>query len=273
VAHVLQTGPRMKLTPFILAVSLAHAIPASADDAEPAGRPSFPHLGPDGVANERAGGLGLSIADPDAYLIRLGLRAQAVSTSGFGVYGSLAAGGITNLYVSDKAFGLGGLELGGLYHVAASSELDATFRAGVVLPTDAGDVLGYAVATVYQDPSNVVNALPARALRVAVTPTWHRDRVYLRADLGADLARGDGMDVSMVHADLAVALAPSPIGGAFEIQTLCIDQVDDCVHLFAATVQFQSQPGDAMHVGVGLPVMEDDLGEVYTLEAGYTSRF
>jgi hypothetical protein len=264
---------------LVSAFSILAATPAFAEDAvvPAAPAPAFSHLGPDGQGNEVGGTVGVSIpTEGDGSLWRLHLVGQGVDPrSGFGGYASLGVGAISG--EGDSETGFGGIEVGGLYHVAPSPEVDAVFRLGVVLPTASDDSAGYYFGTLLQDPSNLMTGIPdTTVVRVAVSPAYHQDKLYLRADLGVDVSVSDGDDEPLVHADLGIGVAPAPVGGTLELQTICVTSGgggDSCLNLLAASAQFRAGPRGVAHVGIGVPILEDDFGDIITIEGGFKARF
>ena len=164
--------------------------------------------------------------------------------SGFGGYAGLTASKSflddSNLFApaADDQVALCNLELGGVYQQAVSRDLDVATHLGVTLPTadeDEGFVVNLLSATGRM--GDLVLALPNTMwLRAGVTPTFHKNGFFARADLGVDLALDSDTDLEggmtdvgpFGHLDVGVGYAQARFAASAELATTAdLGEVDE----------------------------------------------
>jgi hypothetical protein len=212
---------------------------------------------------------GLTLADkpPAPYdaALRVEAYGQYVTNSGLGIYGSLPVAhsfGGDGPPMPDDATALGNVELGGLY-VLSGDSLSWVFRGGVALPTASDSVDGVPTNAVPTPPRLTDTALArpdALYLRFGTTPLVHANKLFLQADLGADVGIGIG-DGSKPDHFLRFNLGGGIDLGFLELVNLAqIDDDDDneqFVHALSFTMRFMGKALQPV-IAVGSPL--DDSG-------------
>jgi hypothetical protein len=211
--------------------------------------------------------------------------AQYVSRGGFGLYGALP---IARLVTDgDDETALGNLELGALY-VIESRALSYVFRAGIALPTADDDLEGV-TANFFASWTRLTDlalAVPdATYARFAFSPLYHADRLFIRIDLGFDVAVQDDDDLPGQEPGNLFRLN---LGGGIDLGTVALmaelvniastesfddEDDDDFVHTLAFSARFMGESLQP-YFTLGLPV--DSFGrEVldFFLGAGLQVRY
>jgi len=239
-----------KLALVVAAVVMAIAFPAAAQRS------------PDTSTMDRGDGLtrlgidfGLSFLESPPYdmTLRVEPYGQYVSRSGLGFYGVLP---ITKSFgdgvapMIEPTLTIGNLELGGLY-VLSGDRVSWVFRGGLALPT-AGDDQD-AIATNFLSSvarfTDVALAEPdALYIRLAASPLFHADSLFLRLDIGFDLGIDSGDVYETPHyfrfnAGGGVDLGVVALG--LELTNLVrFDDVEDdeqAFHTLAFTIRFMGE--------------------------------
>lgn len=193
---------------------------------------------------------------------------QYVSRSGLGVYGALPISRVITEFDDETA--LGNLELGGLY-VIESPTISYVFRAGVALPT-ADDELDGIVANYLSSWLRLTDTAlvvpDATYLRLAFSPLFHANRVFLRVDLGFDAAVQDDDDDplevepgNLVRLNLGAGIDLDTVALMLEFVSIAsTDSFDDesdedVVHTLAVSARFMGESLQP-YLAFGLPVDE-----------------
>jgi hypothetical protein len=227
---------------------------------------------------------------------RLDLHGAYVHESGFGGYG--------NLFVSKTFFNdetgfssvndqnaLSNLELGGVYQRALRSDLDLSVHAGVTLPTaddDAGRLVN--LVSSYARFTDLVLAAPNTTwLRFGATPTYRKNGLFVRADVGLDVGLDNDTDMDedlddesdtidpIAHANFGVGYAERRFAVSAELATF-IDTgdafEDDEQFIHTATLSAEYRAGMVTpHLAVS-SVLDDEMrGEMVTVTAGVKAGF
>jgi hypothetical protein len=282
---------RISASSFIpsLALTAVAATGATAFADAPAERAPFATMDDTGDASKADVDLGIVRFDDgesDLTIGRLDLHGQYVAPSGFGGYAGITAA--TILFEDDDGdgddSGVGNLELGGLYQRALSPQFDLGFRVGMALPTATDDFGGLVnmIATSVARPSDVVAALPNTTwLRLGVSPTFHHNGLFLRADVGFDIALDGAEDFAdtFAHVNLGVGYAQGPFGIAAELQNAVAfydgDEGDDdseWVHTAALTARYRGRVVSPF-VSISTPLDDGIRGDAFGISAGLTAAF
>lgn len=263
---------------FALALSLA-GVAGSAGSAMAQRMPDMATLDRgDGISRL---GLDFGAAFPDDSIegfdaaLRFDFFGQLISRQGLGVYGSLPISILVG--EGDNETALGNIEVGGLY-VIDSPAVSYVFRAGLALPTADDDGLGFAanVLASWSRLTDLSQAIPnATYLRLGFSPLYHANRVFLRADLGVDLAVQDDDQLEIagvVFGFDAENLFRINVGGGIDLGSVALmaelvnvastsslddDDDNDFLNTFALSARFMGgslQP----YFTFGVPL--DDLG-------------
>jgi hypothetical protein len=280
------TMAALAFTSLVPAVALADEAPALHD---------FATL--DRASGQTGAGADLSIVtgdfgdDVSGAVSRLDLHGEYVHASGFGAYGSFA---VSKAFLdssdpfaemANDATAMSNLELGGQYRRALSSELDLVAHVGLALPTAQNDDLGAIITSSLSMPrrlNDLVTAVPdLTTLRIGVSPTWHEGALFLRADVGADIAldEAEGMDMDpLMHANLAAGMRRGKFSGAVELVTIATtgdvgEGEDRYVHTAGLSLAY-----DLGRVSPSLTVVApiDDAvggGDVFAIGAGVGATF
>jgi hypothetical protein len=231
--------------------------------------------------------------DLEGGISRLDLHGQYMHASGFGGYASFA---VSKAFVDAKdaanqmfadvmgdATAVSNLELGAQYRRALRDDLTIVGHVGLVLPTAQSDDLGAVltnVISVQRRFNDLVTAFPEiTALRVGVSPMWHRGAVFARLDLGADIPVDEPEMVStdpLIHANIAVGARSGKLSGALELVTVGTtgdvgDDEDRFLHTAAVSLRYNAGRF-APSLSVVTPV-DAGRGELITFGAGVAAAF
>ena len=283
--------PRLTLGRLGFSLCLALALLAVA--AVPAGAQRMPDMATldrgDGIS--RIGlDFGASFVD-DSFdgdvALRFDLFGQFVSWQGFGVYASLPlARSVTD---GDDTTAIGNFDVGALY-VIESPVLSLVFRGGVALPTADDDADGF-FTNYFASWSRLTDAAQAipnvTYMRLGFSPLFHANRLFLRADVGFDLAVAEEEDNLGLAPDTLFRLN---VGGGIDFGSIALmaelvnlattddlnidlgDEEEDFIHTFAVSARFMGttmQP----YVTFGMPVDTYGLDTVdFFIGAGLQAR-
>jgi hypothetical protein len=273
----------------LLATSAALvASPALAD--EPAAT-SFATVGSATDGSRVTADLGVTVGD-QVSVFRSTITGQYLGAAGLGAYvGISGAVGTFELGEEGETLeSIGNLELGGLYRRALTPELDLGLRLGLVLPTGTEDfdAFGNLLATIVARPTDVVTAYPEGTwLRAAVAPTYQRDALFARADVGADIAihDTDAVDYPVIgHANMGVGLRSGRYSVTGELQNVAAFGDDDdefgedeemdlserFIHTAALSFRYHA-PKVETFLAVSSPLDEGTLGDYVTITAGVSA--
>ncbi len=182
---------------FVLVISACMAIalvilgatPAIADELP--SKPAFGMMDNTGDGSEVVIELAMLVptsSSEDFVLLHPRFVAQFVAPSGLGAYAGGSASKITGSNASTQTFGVGNLELGGLYQRALSPEVAVGLRLGMIVHTATDDgMLVNVVATGLTRPGDIATSLPESWLRLGVSPTLHLGTWFARVDAGLDI--------------------------------------------------------------------------------------
>lgn len=227
--------------------------------------------------------------------VRTTINGQYLGAAGLGGYvGISGAVGIVDDFEDDSETveSLGNLELGGLYRRALTPELDLGLRLGVVLPTSSEDFDAFAnlLATAVARPTDYVTAYPEVTwLRAAVVPTFQRGALFVRADVGADIAILDTEYIeyaALGHANLGVGVRSGRVSVTGELQNVGVFGEDEnefedseemslgerFIHTAALSLRYHA-PGVEPFITVSSPLDEETRGEFVTVAAGVSAPF
>jgi hypothetical protein len=169
--------------------------------------------------------VGLGATPHQTYRPRL--LVQDLAADGFGGYAALQGTAVSaDGGDHDHAFSIGNLELGGLYHLAATPWLDLAARVGIALPTMThGDPARVWVpfATTIIRPADEATGIPGTRLRFAISPTVHRGIAFARVDLGVDVpvaGQDAQLDYTLGHVNVGVGVALGAFTTTAELQVV-----------------------------------------------------
>jgi hypothetical protein len=211
--------------------------------------------------------------DPDAegVLIRPNIHGQFIAPNGFGAYGAFAMSKLS----SGGDWATGSLELGGLFHRALTPNVDLGIRAGVILPTakGGGSALMHLLSTLVVRPSDLATVSPDTTwLRLCIAPTYRNGPLFLRADVGVDLAVANGEEVDpMGHVNVGAGVGNSKFSATAEMQTVFATLLDKgdfgAFHTAGLSGRYHGKMVSPF-VLVSTPI--DDLfrGDVFTVTGG-----
>lgn len=211
---------------------------------------------------------GLSFVEaPYDLALRLEVYGQYVHRSGIGIYGALP---LTASFgappdsedpdppdlVPNDAVSLSNLELGGLYVATKSRTLSFVFHLGMSVPTatDGRDEAATRFAGVMPRSTDLVNTTGDWYARVGFSPLIYADKLFLRFDLGFDVAfddpdphvlrfnLGGGVDLGAVALSLELANSVSFFADG-----------EDFLDVLAVTVRFMGQRFQP-YLAVGAPL-------------------
>jgi hypothetical protein len=195
-----------------------------------------------------------SASNADA-VMRFDLFGQLVTHRGAGIYASLPfARSVTD---GDDETATGNFDVGGLY-VIESPTLSLVFRAGVALPTADEDLGGFTTNFLasWTRLTDIAQAIPNMTyLRLGFSPLFHANRLFLRADIGADFGIDEGDEATglepntLVHINFGGGIDFGSVALMAEVVNLAttedFDEVDsadeDFIHTFAATARFMGR--------------------------------
>jgi hypothetical protein len=199
--------------------------------------------------------------------LRFDFFGQFVSRLGWGVYGSLPIARSMTDGEDDSA--IGNVDLGALY-VIESPVLSLVFRGGIALPTADDDLDGFFTNyfASWTRLTDIAQAIPnVTYARFGFSPLFHSNRLFLRADVGVDVAVSKEDEVSGLEPDTLFRLN---IGGGLDLGTVAVmaelvnlattedfDEIsaeeEDFVHTFAVSARYMG-PMFQPYFAVGMPV-------------------
>lgn len=212
--------------------------------------------------------MGLVVLDAPGYdaALRLDLFGQYVSLSGLGFYGSVP---VSMAFGDDDndATALGNIDVGGLY-VLETTDISWVFRLGIALPTADDDPEGFAANffAIWPRFTDLAQTVPdATYVRFGFSPLIHMHNVFLRADLGFDLAVNDGDAFeadSLFRLNIGGGVDLGPVAlGVESVNLASLDDFDDddvddeerFLHVLAVTLRFMGESLQPF-VAVGAPL-------------------
>jgi hypothetical protein len=211
---------------------------------------------------------GLSfVKTPYDLALRLELYGQYVARSGIGIYGSLPLSASFGAPSDDEdpvppdaipndAASLSNLELGGLYVVTKSQMLSFVFRLGVSAPTatDGRDEGATRFAAVMPRSTDIVNTVGNWYARLAFSPLIYADKLFMRFDLGFDIAFDEG-DPHVLRFNLGGGVDLGTVALSLELANSVsfFDGNEDFLDVLALTVRFMGERFQP-YLAVGAPL-------------------
>ena len=227
-------------------------------------------------------------ADDDGVAaLRFDLFGQFVSNIGFGVYGDLPFA--RSVSDAEDETAIGNFELGGLY-VIETPTLSLVFRGGLALPTADDDAAGFLTNyfASWTRLTDITQAIPnVTYMRLGFSPLYHWNRLFLRADVGVDLAVAEGDEATGLEPDTIFRIN---VGGGIDFGSVALmaelvnlattedfddfsEDDEDFIHTFAATARFMG-PMVQPYVTFGMPVDTYGLDTIdFFLGAGLQLMF
>jgi hypothetical protein len=201
--------------------------------------------------------------------LRFELFGQYVSRQGLGFYGALPISHLLSDVEDETA--LGNLEVGGLY-VIESPAVSFVFRGGLALPTaddEAGVFANF--LGVWSRLTDLALVVPDTTyVRLSFSPLYHAGGVFLRADIGLDLAVQSGDEALLEPenlfrlnvgggVDLGTVALMAELVNIASTETLGDDDGDDedFAHTFAVTARFM---GGSLQPSLTFAIPIDDFG-------------
>lgn len=234
----------------------------------------------DGISKIALDG-GLTFLDvPYDTALRLELYGHYVTRMGLGFYGSLPLSMSFGAPSDDEdpvppdaipndAASLSNLEAGGLYVATKSPNLSFVFRLGASIPTstDGRDEAATRFAGVYPRFTDLANTFDEWYLRFSFSPLIYVDRLFLRADLGLDLAFEDAIP-HFLRFNLGAGVDLGPVALSLEsVNSLAFwEGDDDFLNALAFTVRFMGERFQP-YLAVGSPI-DDSRDNVDLFLAG-----
>jgi hypothetical protein len=213
-------------------------------------------------------GLDLGFVVLDDYIydgaLRLEPYGQYVLDMGLGFYGALpisASFGDDDETDGDQDdVALGNLDVGMLY-VLDDETLSLVFRGGVALPTADDELDGRVTngAAVWPRLTDLALAqADSTHVRLAISPLVHTKKLFLRADLGVDLAIDDD-DNHLLRLNLAGGADLGTVALSLELATVAdlddVDDDEDYFHTLAFAARFMTEKLEPF-LAIGLPLDE-----------------
>ncbi len=216
--------------------------------------------------------VGLSFVEfPYDLALRLELYGQYVARSGLGIYGSLP---LTSSFgapsddedpvppdaIPNDATALGNLEAGGLYVITQSKMLSYVFRLGLSLPTatDGRDESATLFSGVFPRFTDGVNTSGVWYARLGFSPLLYVDKLFLRFDLGFDIALEDTAHVLRFNLGGGVDLGVVALSLELCNSVSFIDDSNELDDVLAFTVRFMGERFQP-YLAIGAPI--DELGD------------
>lgn len=221
--------------------------------------------------------LGLTLLEHPPYdaALRLEPYGQLVLDSGFGFYGalpiSISFGGDGNPEpLPEDAAAAGNLDVGVLYVLSTNPDWSLVFRGGLGVPTASDGVDGSATNDYASFPrmTDVALAYPdAWYARLAISPLYHANKLFLRADLGVDVGvDGDGAD-ELVRVNVGGGVDLDVVALSLELVNLANLEDDAWGHSLAFTVRFMGESLQPF-ISVGTPLDDGFRSYVDVFVAG-----
>jgi len=257
---------------MFVSTSIAFAAPAFADDA-PA-KPAFALM--DNTGDGSKINLDVTANIPtngtdNGVPFRSSLLGQYVAASGFGGYAGISASALAFDHGSENHVGIGDFELGGLYQHALSSDFAIGVRAGLTFPTASQNLALHAGNTLIARPADLATAASNAAwLRLGVSPTYHRGPVFLRTDLGVDVAFiDDARDTpTLGHINFGAGIEHKGFAATAELQTIFTTK-GESFQVAGLSARYQGK-WLSPYVAVSSPLDDGIRGNVVTTTAGLT---
>jgi hypothetical protein len=249
---------------------LSIAAPAAADDSASPGTP-FPTTATLDRQTDHTSfntAIGMSFygdGGPDLG-IRWDLYGQYVAPQGFGGYLTLPVSYVSGDDESETA--IGNLELGGVYVAPAGAATDVVVRGGLVIDTSGDEDAFINLFTLIPRMTDLPSVTTEMTwLRLSASPLHRAGKVFVRADLGLDIAidEPDGSDVDpFFHINLAAGIDAGPVTVAGEIVTVGttgdVDEDEDrFLHTLAVSVS--GAAGGVRPYGALILPVENELSE------------
>jgi hypothetical protein len=194
-------------------------------------------------------------AGDDNAALRFDFFGQFVTHQGFGVYGTLPLS--RALVDGEDESAIGNIDVGGLY-VIESPTLSLVFRGGVALPTADDDVDGFLTNyfATWTRLTDAALAIPnVTYLRLGFSPLFHANRLFLRADVGFDLAVAEDDDATGFEPGNLFRIN---VGGGFDLGSVALmaelvslattedfdefsEEEEDFIHTFAVSARFMGE--------------------------------
>ena len=266
--------------------------PATANEAV---RPLFATLDNTAEPSQVTAGAALTIVDNvDGSFFRSDVLAQFVLRSGVGAYAAVATSSLVFEPADEEGTDdLGGdgtdvnaLQLGALYQIGVAARWDLGFRVAVVLPTATGskqgaDLIGSLVnhvTTAGMRPAELATIFPDTTwLRLGASSTYHHGKVFVRADLGFDVAVVDTEGVDpFFHGNLGVGFAQSAIIATLELQNVYCPADEehdfDGGRFHTGAIALRYRAGRITPVAVlSFPLDDEALGEIVFASLGISA--
>jgi hypothetical protein len=147
-------------------------------------------------------------ASPDATIVGWRLAGQYVWPAGYGLYAA----------AMPASSGLGGIDIGALFHTAPSPDTSIGVRLGVATSLDARDGLVPWLPNAKMRPADLILGLDTTAIRLGISPTFRSQAGFLRLDLGVDLIP-DGVGAIIAHGNLGAGIRSGGLSATAELQT------------------------------------------------------
>ena len=224
---------------------------------------------------------GLSFVDyPYDLALRLELYGQYVTRSGFGIYGALPLSASFGAPSDDEdpvppdavpndAVSLSNLEVGGLVVLTKSRMLSFVFHGGLSIPTatDGRDEYATRFAAVMPRSTDVVNISGDWYARLGFSPLIYADKLFLRFDLGLDIAFED-IDPHVLRFNLGGGVDLGPVALSLELANSVsfFDDNEDFLDVLALTVRFMGERLQP-YIAVGAP-LDDTRDDIQLFIAG-----
>jgi hypothetical protein len=215
-----------------------------------------------------------NVEDSDATLLGFKFQGQYITPAGYGIYGSLPFA-----YASvedDDASGIGNLEIGGMYVMHNSPDLDLFGRGGLAIDTADDDAVGLA-------PLSFLVSRPAEAVQTGFATNWLRLHGGVRtkgalvfgAQGGFDLPTdGDFVD-GVFTLTGAIGIVQPGFGLSAGLTYIKILQDDDGVSFvdddtlgFNAVIDFNASPKAKVYGSFGLNLDEIDEALGFAIGGG-----
>lgn len=205
-----------------------------------------------------------SLTDPAPYsgALRFELYGQYVMRTGLGFYGALPISrsfGGEGPPEPSNATSLGNLDAGLLY-VIDSDVVSWVLRGGVLLPTSSSG-FDEALTRYFAAPPRLTDLAMASSdwhVRLAISPLYHANRVFLRGDIGFDLDVGDD-DYHYLRLNIGAGYDFGVVALSLElVNTAAFGDLvrdEDFFHALAVTVRFMGEQFQPF-ISIGSPLDE-----------------
>lgn len=256
--------------------------PSATAAADPAPRPVFALMDPDGAVNGVDFELAVTSPFEGQHVWSPRARMQVLSASGLGGYATLQ-GFLATGSDAGSEFSLADPEFGLLYHARVHPNIDVSAHAGLTLPLADDDDLLAAVGLFLQRPSDVaLGTVSGTWLRGGASLGVHQGPVFARLDAGIDQHLGggenvDNSDAQLVHVNAGVGIGAAPWSASVEFQSVTDLDRSDWVKLVGVTGQYHAGAvSPYATVSFSLDDPYADLGDdetIWTIAVGARSTF